>query len=298
MADSLVFVSDFEMFKVARKNSVRAFILTDKLHQECKEFYSSDLSVWSTSSIHLAMANLLFLFDLKAQYTLHEIHPKAFVAPTAKIGKNVSIGAGAFIGDHAIIGDNTIIHPLVSIGAFCSVGTNCVVASNTTIGSDGFGFFTDKTGTHHKIPQIGNVIIEDNCEIGANCAIDRATLTSTKIGKGTKLDNHCHIAHNVEIGENSIIAAGFIVAGSTKIGKNFMASGSVHVLGHLEIADNVIMTARSGTLKSITAPGMYGGYPLESHKESVKTHVTIPQIKSLRIQVNRILKHLNLKEGQ
>jgi len=185
----------------------------------------------------------------------------AFVGENVKIGNNVKIYPQTFVGDNVEIGDNTVVFAGVKLYSETIIGKDCIIHSGTVIGSDGFRFATEND-QNKKIPQIGNVVIEDEVEIGANCAIDRATLGSTILRKGVKFDNLIHIAHNVEIGENCFLAACNVIAGSTKVGKNCMFSGQVGIVGHLSIADNTIVTAQSGISKSITAKGgMYMGSP-------------------------------------
>lgn len=183
----------------------------------------------------------------------------AVVSDGAKIGNNVKIYPQVYVGDNVVVGDNTTLYAGVKLYSDTVVGKDCIIHSGTVIGSDGFRFATqDNT----KVPQIGNVIIEDDVEIGANCAIDRATLGATILRKGVKFDNLVHIAHNVEVGERSYLAAANVVAGSTRIGKGCMFSGQVGIVGHLNIADNTIITAQSGISKSITKPGeVYMGSP-------------------------------------
>lgn len=190
----------------------------------------------------------------------------AVISDNVKIGNNVKIYPQVFIGENSVIGDNTTLFAGVKIYSETVIGTNCIIHSGTVIGSDGFRF--NPQNDNQKIPQIGNVIIEDNVEIGANCAIDRATLGSTILRKGVKFDNLIHIAHNVEIGENSYLAAGNVIAGSTKIGKNCMFSGQVGIVGHVEIADNTIITAQSGISKSVTKKGevLMGSPAFEANK--------------------------------
>jgi len=291
---SLVFASSKNLFQIALNNKVQALILTESLFTEIQSQIPKNISLWTTANIQECMSSVLQLFDKNRQHLTHGIHPTACIHSTAQVSSSAHIGAYTVIDAHAIVGDETIIYPHVFVGTYCEIGKRCIISAHTAIGSDGFGFFTDKSFLHHKIPQIGKVVIEDDCEFGAHCAVDRATLTETRIKKGSKFDNFCHIAHNVQIGENAMVAAGFIVAGSSIIGKNLMTSGGVHVLGHLKIADNVILSARAGVTQSIKQSGMYGGYPLEPHKESLKTHVAIPKIKKLRQQVNKILQHLKL----
>lgn len=293
---SLVFASSKEHFNTALQNKVLAFVLLENLYLEIKTQIPTQAAVWTTPHIQGAMSAVLHLFDLKSQYLKLGIHPTAVIDSTAQVHPSAHVGAYTVIGAHAKVGADSILYPHVYVGPYCEIGSRCIISAHVTIGSDGFGFYTDKTFTHHKIPQIGKVVIEDDCEFGAHCAIDRATLTETRIKRGSKFDNFCHIAHNVQFGENCIVTAGFIVAGSTIIGKNLMTSGGVHVLGHLHIADNVILGARAGVMQDIEKPGMYGGYPIETHKESLKTLLSLPQIKELRKQVNKILNHLNLKD--
>ncbi len=182
------------------------------------------------------------------------------VGENVSIGNNVKIYPQVYIGDNAVVGDNTTLFAGVKVYSETQIGKDCIIHSGTVIGSDGFRF--NPQNDHQKIPQIGNVIIEDNVEIGANCAIDRATLGSTILRKGVKFDNLIHIAHNVEVGENTYIAAHCVVAGSTKIGKNCMFSGQVGIIGHLSIADNTMITAQSGISKNITGKGeVYMGSP-------------------------------------
>lgn len=177
----------------------------------------------------------------------------AVISDGAVIGNNVKIYPQVFIGENVVIGDNTTLFAGVKIYSDCVIGKDCIIHSGTVIGSDGFRF--DPQAEIKKVPQIGNVIIEDDVEIGANCAIDRATLGSTILRRGVKFDNLIHIAHNVEVGEECYFAACAVVAGSTKIGKHCMFSGQVGVVGHVELADGTVVTAQSGISKSVTQKG-------------------------------------------
>ncbi len=177
----------------------------------------------------------------------------AVISDGAKIGNNVKIYPQVFIGENVVIGDNTTLFAGVKIYSDCVVGKDCIIHSGTVIGSDGFRF--DPAAEIKKIPQIGNVVIGDDVELGANCAIDRATLGSTILHNGVKFDNLVHIAHNVEVGENCYFAACVVVAGSTKIGPGCMFSGQVGVVGHLTMAGGTIVTAQSGISKSIPQTG-------------------------------------------
>ena len=213
----------------------------------------------------------------------------AVVGENVKIGDNVKIYPQVFIGDNSVIGDNTTLFAGVKVYSETVIGKNCIIHSGTVIGSDGFRF--NPQNDNQKIPQIGNVIIEDNVEIGANCAIDRATLGSTILRKGVKFDNLIHIAHNVEIGENSYLAAGNVIAGSTKIGKNCMFSGQVGIVGHVEVADNTIITAQSGISKSITKKGeVLMGSPAFEASKYRKTYVHFRNLDALVKRVDNIEK--------
>jgi len=215
-----------------------------------------------------------------------EISQKSSVSPSAFIGNEVSIGDFSFIGEHAVVRDkvtiypqvyigpgatideNTVIYPGVKVYAGCMVGKNCILHSGAIVGSDGFGFAPQSDNNYQKIPQLGNVILEDDVEIGSNTTIDRATLGSTIIRKGVKLDNLIQIAHNVEIGQNTVIAAQSGISGSTRIGKNCMIGGQVGIVGHIIIADNVKIGAGSGVEASILEDGaiMLGAPAIEIGK--------------------------------
>src|SRR5476651_1012767 len=200
------------------------------------------------------------------------IETPSFIHPSAKIGKNAYIGAFAYIGPNVTIGDNCKIFPNtyiaddvtvgnnaifyagVKVYFDCHIGNNVIIHSGTVIGGDGFGFAPQPDGTYTKVAQIGNVILEDDVEVGANTTIDRATLGSTIIRKGVKLDNLIQIAHNVEIGSNTVIAAQSGVSGSTKLGKNVMVCGQVGIVGHIQIADGSKINAQSGVTKSLKMP--------------------------------------------
>jgi UDP-3-O-[3-hydroxymyristoyl] glucosamine N-acyltransferase len=209
----------------------------------------------------------------------------AYIGENAEIGNNVKIHPQVYIGDNTKIGDNTILYPGVKIYSDIIIGRNCIFHAGVVIGSDGFRFAPGNEG-NKKIPQIGNVVIEDDVEMGANCAIDRATLGSTIIHKGVKLDNLVHVAHNCEIGENTYIAAATGIAGSTKLGKNCLISGHVAFAPHLTIADNTSMGGATGVSKSLTKPGLsYLGSPA---MEVSKFRRSIVHFRNLQSIVDRI----------
>lgn len=295
-ANSLVFASKPAQFETAVAQGATGFILLESLHEQLKPQIKPSFSVWTTQNIQMAMSKVLVLFDEATPHLQQGIHPTASIHPTAQVSASAHIGPYCVIGAYAKVGDHTVLTAHDYVGAYCEVGSRCLFAPFVSLGQDGFGFATDKNFLHHKIPQIGRVVIEDDCEFGAHCAVDRATLTDTRIRKGSKFDNFCHVAHNVQIGENALITAGFIVAGSTVIGRNLMTAGGVHMVGHVKVADNVILTGRAGVTSDISKSGMYGGFPIEPHIDSVKTLSSLPHIKTLRKQVRRILKHLHLDD--
>jgi UDP-3-O-[3-hydroxymyristoyl] glucosamine N-acyltransferase len=212
----------------------------------------------------------------------------AFIGDNVRIGNNVKIHPQCFIGDNVTIGDSTTLHAGVKVYADCVIGARCIIHSGTVIGSDGFRFALGE-GAGEKVPQIGNVVLEDDVELGANCAIDRATLGSTILRKGVKFDNLIHIAHNVEVGENTLIAAAGVIAGSTKVGRNCMFSGQVGVVGHLKIADNTILAAGSGVSKSITKPGgAYMGSPAFEITRYRKAYVHFRNLEALAERITKL----------
>ena len=191
----------------------------------------------------------------------------AYIGAFAYIGKNVRLGAGVqiypnvYIGDNVTIGEGTILYAGAKVYAHCVIGAHCVLHAGVVIGADGFGFEPDAQGVNRKIPQIGNVIIEDDVEIGANTTIDRAMMGSTIVRKNAKIDNLVQVAHNVEVGESTFLCAQVGIAGSTKIGKHCILAGQVGVAGHIEVADNCIFGAQTGISGSIRKPGTYMGSP-------------------------------------
>jgi UDP-3-O-[3-hydroxymyristoyl] glucosamine N-acyltransferase len=197
----------------------------------------------------------------------------SYIGKNVVIGANVKIYPNTFVGDNVTIGDNTILFAGVKVYSESVIGANCAIHSGAIIGSDGFGFAPTEDGTFSKIPQIGNVIMEDYVDVGANTTIDRATLGSTIIRKGVKLDNHIQIAHNVEIGENTVIAAQTGVAGSTKIGNNCMIGGQVGIAGHLVIGNNVRVQAQSGIGKNIADGETIQGSPAFNYGDYSKSYV-------------------------
>ena len=252
----------------------------------------------------LAIAITLSLFHPKVKHIRNENNFN-HIDKTAKIGNNVLIGPGAIIGAGVIIGDeseigaNTVIQDNTTIGSNCILypnitlynnlilGKNIIIHSGSVIGADGFGFIKEKQNII-KIPQVGNVIIGDNVEIGSNCSIDRATIGSTIIGAMTKIDNLVHIAHNVKIGKSCFITAQVGIAGSTTIGNNCSFGGQSGAVSHIKIGNNSLISARSGVTKSLSGNKTYGGFPIKEIKEFHKREVLIGKIESIKNKISNL----------
>ncbi len=313
-AESLVYLTNRKQLEAVVSPDVAILILHKDLLPEININRQWSGCLFSVSAIPAAMAALLKYFDEKpARFTQWgERHPTAVVHPSASIGARVVlgpycvIGADSVIGDDCLIGSHTVIenkvkigartilHPQVFVGSACEIGNDCEIHPHTSIGSDGFGYSVDRQGRPRKISQLGNVVIGDDVEIGSNCAVDRATLTSTRIRSGTKLDNLCHIAHNCDLGEDSLFTAGFMMAGSTTIGRRFVTGGNSVVSAHLTIADDVQLQGRSSVTKSISCSGAYGGYPLQPLQDALRTTVSLGHLSKLRRDLKKVMNHLKL----
>lgn len=228
----------------------------------------------------------------------------SYIGGNVKIGNNVKIYPHAYIGDDVVIGDNTVLHASVKLYSGTRIGSNCVIHSGTVIGSDGFGFAPQGDGTYKTIPQLGNVIIEDNVAIGANTVIDCATMfgDSTIVRQGVKLDNLIQVAHNVEIGKNTVIAAQTGISGSSRIGDNCIIAGQVGVAGHLVIANNTSIGAQAGILKSIAEEGeQILGSPAFDVKEYFRAYAVfkkLPDLNSRLRELENKIRHLESRPVQ
>lgn len=279
-----------------------------------------DITYIEVNSPNKAFFRLVDHF-FKPAITLTGIDSTAFVAEGAVIGENVSLGRNVVISrgcrignntkifhntvllDDVVIGENSLIYQNVSIREKCIIGSNVIIHSGTVIGSDGFGYSRNEDGSYMKIPQIGNVIIEDDVELGSNVSVDRASIGSTIVKKGAKIDNLVQIAHNVVIGENTAISAQTGISGSTKVGKNCIFAGQVGLVGHVEIADNVIIVAQSGVSKGISKPGTYFGSPAKEFKTALKLEALIrnlpefaDRIKTLENTIKELEEKLSKQE--
>lgn len=243
------------------------------------------------------------------------IEQPSFVDPTAKIGENVYIGAFSYIGPGAVLGNNVKIYPQSYVGDFtqikdncilypgvkvyhgCLIGANCILHSGVVIGGDGFGFVQQPDQQYRKIPQVGNVILEDNVEVGANTTIDRATMGSTIIHKGTKFDNLIQIGHNVEVGENTVVVSQAGIAGSTKVGRNCQIGGQVGLAGHLKVGDNVKIGAQSGVSNSLKDNETVLGSPATDVTKQVRSMIIYKSLPDMSKRIAELEKQLKaLKE--
>ena len=282
-----------------------SIVLVNKDFEPEKEINATLIKV---DNAYESLAKLLNLYEMsKPKKT--GIDPLAYIAPTAKIGNNVYIAPFACVGDNAEIGDNTSLHPHATVGSGAKVGSNCILYPNTTVyhdcrvgnncilhagsvvGADGFGFAPSPEG-YEKIPQIGIVILEDNVEIGANTCIDRATMGATIIRKGVKLDNLIQIAHNVEIGSNTVMASQVGVAGSTKVGEWCMFGGQVGVAGHIKVGDKVNCGAQSGIANNTKSGSTIMGSPAFEVKGFMKSSAAFKKLPEIYLELNALKKEL------
>jgi UDP-3-O-[3-hydroxymyristoyl] glucosamine N-acyltransferase len=221
----------------------------------------------------------------------------AYLGENVILGNNVKIYPHAFVGDNTKIADNTIIYAGAKIYSDCVIGANCTIHAGVVIGADGFGFAPNSENNYKKIPQIGNVIVEDHVEVGSNTTIDRATLGSTIIRKGAKLDNLIQIGHNVEIGENTVIAASASIAGSTKVGKNCMIGGQAGIIGHLKIADGVKIAGQTGIAHNVKNEGeVLQGSPAMAIGDFQRCYVIFRKLPKLSQKISELEKQLSISK--
>jgi UDP-3-O-[3-hydroxymyristoyl] glucosamine N-acyltransferase len=225
------------------------------------------------------------------------VGPHVVVGSRCRIGDRTMVAPGTVIGDDAEIGSDCILYANVSVREGCRVGDRCILQPGAVIGSDGFGFAPKPDGSYEKIPQMGIVVVEDDVEIGANTTVDRATLGETRIKKGAKLDNLIQVAHNVVIGENTVMAAQSGISGSTRIGKNVQVAGQVGFTGHIEVADGVKVGAQSGVHRSLsTVNGTYFGTPAYPQREAMRIYASFAQLPDLLATVRDLVKRLGAEK--
>ncbi|MGD1044264.1 MAG: UDP-3-O-(3-hydroxymyristoyl)glucosamine N-acyltransferase [Bacteroidota bacterium] len=293
---SLTFLANPKYEKYLGTTSATAVLVSRKLDLKKIEGRASSIFI-RVDDPYVAFLHVLKRLTPTMDPFITGIHSTAIISPDAVLGKNVSVGANAVIGKNAVIGSNTkigegciigmqaqigadcILYPNVVVYHQCILGNRVVLHSGVVIGSDGFGFAPKPDGTYEKIPQLGIVVIEDDVEIGANTTIDRAVMGDTHIHHGVKIDNLVQIAHNVEVGENTVIAAQTGISGSTKIGKHCMIGGQVGLTGHIEIADHTVIMAQSGIHDNIKEPGKsFFGTPADDARKAQRAYIAVKML--------------------
>ncbi len=281
----LIFVDKPSFKQMVAQNTPACIVTTSKLAEEFSD--QEGLAILIAPNVGLAQALMRQTYvDRDLRHTeWPAVHPSAVIHETVQLGEGtvvgpcVVMGAGVVTGCECVImagsviehgvqmGDRTVIHPNVVVGYDCELGNEVIIHSGSIIGSEGYGFAQDEKKQSHRIPQLGNVVIEDRVRVGACNCIDRATYAETRIGAGTKFDNFCHIAHNVIVGQDCLLTAGLIVAGSTTLGDRIIASGATGIIDHLNICDDTVFVHRAGVIHDITEPGVYAGTPTQPWAE-------------------------------
>ncbi len=285
--EDLILEKDVKATMIRVKNAYEAFASLLDLYEQSKP-RKTGVSPNASIAVSATSGENLYAGDF------------VYIGEDVKIGDNVRLYPQVFIGDGVSIGDNTILYPGVKVLDGCQVGNNCIIHAGTVIGSDGFGFALEQDSTsRRKVPQVGNVVIGNDVEIGSNVSIDRATMGSTRIGNGVKMDNLIQIAHNVEIGDNSVVIAQAGVAGSTKIGKNVILAAQAGLVGHINIGDGAIIAAQSGVSRSVKEKEIVLGSPafdIREYRKSAAIFKNLPDIRNRLIQLEREIK--DLKDSQ
>jgi UDP-3-O-[3-hydroxymyristoyl] glucosamine N-acyltransferase len=300
-AEHLSFLHNSKYVDEAKASEAGAILVADP-----EAFAGRDLLVCPEP--YLALAHALEIFH-PVERPKSGVHPSAVVADDVSVGEGASvgpltslgvgatigdrsvIGAGCVIGRGAVIGADCVLHPRVVIEDNCRLGDRCVVHSGTVIGSDGFGYAT-VAGTHHKVPQVGIVVLEDDVELGANVCVDRAALGETRIGRGTKVDNLVQLAHNVQVGEHCLLVAQVGISGSSQIGHHTVFAGQSGCSGHLKIGSGVIMSARAVAIKDVPDGVTLSGYPGRPHREWLKTQANLQRLDGLREKIKMLEERL------
>lgn len=309
--NDLTFLSNSKYLKFLDDSNAGCIIINKEFDYKPKD----NQAVIFVDDAYKSLVKLLNYVEKNTNNYTNEIHPKSTIDDSAKIGKNVLVSTGCVIGKNVEISDNvrimpntviydnvkidekTLIHANVVIAKDSVIGKGCLIQSGSVIGSEGFGFLeNDDDGSFARIPQLGNVIIKDNVEIGANTTIDRAMIGSTIIEDGVKLDNLIHIGHNCKIGKNSAFAAQVGLSGSVKVGQKCRFGGQVGLAGHLEITDDVSIMAQSGVAKSVDKPGVYFGSPIKERLHAFKIESALKNLPEFVKDLSRIKKKLNNEE--
>jgi UDP-3-O-[3-hydroxymyristoyl] glucosamine N-acyltransferase len=316
--NDLIFISEPKHLSEAAESRSKIWILKEKMLADVPKSFTGALL--SSPNPYLAMALIgKEFFPLTTHHIPVDglaIHPSAVISKSARVGARVKIGPGAIVSDGVVleddcvigantvlepnvkIGKKTVLHPLVFIGHDCEVGSDCDIKPHTTIGGEGFGFAPDQNGFSNRITHYGRVVVENRVHIGSNVQIDRGTFEDSRIGEGTKIDNHCHFGHNIVVGKNTIIVGGMIAAGSVTIGSQCVIAGRATVAGHLKIGDRVHIGGLSGVSKTVEGPGQFAGHPLQPIKEDFRTRATLPVLPRMRKQISQILKKLEMDDHE
>jgi len=328
-----VLVNDFGKIEEARPGQL-AFLANPKYEEYLYSTGASVIIINETQTLkekidatlilvpdaYLAFASLLSKYEEMMRQQLQGIQDPSYISPDAtlgeqvyvgafayignraKIGKNVKIYPQVYIGDDVVIGDSTTLFPGVKIYHHTEIGSQVTIHGGSIIGADGFGFVPLADGGFKKIPQMGNVVIEDRVEIGANCTIDRATIGSTRIRAGAKLDNLIQVAHNVEIGSNTVMAAQSGISGSTKLGNNVMVGGQAGIVGHLQIADGTRINAQSGVTKNVKQPNSaISGSPAYDYTSSLRAQATarkLPELEKKILELEKLIRQLMTENAE
>jgi UDP-3-O-[3-hydroxymyristoyl] glucosamine N-acyltransferase len=306
----LVFVDHAKYLSQVRERKPSAVVATEPLAQELAD--AEALALLIAPNVRLAHALLKQAYadrDLRdvewprvhPSAVIHEsvrVPEDAVIGPNAVVGANVSLGArvvlmaNAVVEKGASIGAGTVLHPGCVVGYDCEIGSDVILKSGCVIGSEGFGFAQDERRRNHRIPQTGKVVVEDRVVIGANTNIDRATYGATIVRAGAVIDGACHIAHNVEIGEDCILCAHTGISGSTRFGKRVIASGQTGTLDHITVADDVVLLHRAGLHNSIKQPGPYAGGPVQPLREYLKNMAVLPRLHEMWTRLKALEKKL------
>ena len=302
----ITFVANPKYLPLLKKTRASAVITS-------RELKNAPKPIIRTENPSLAFSEIVSLANMQTVKRLLGIHPTAILGEGVSLGKDVAIGAytviedevsignktviyaGCYVGEHCKIGEDSVIYPHVSIRENVTIGKRVIIHSGTVIGSEGFGFLTLE-GKHQRIPQMGGVVIEDDVDIGSNVTIDRARFDKTIIGRGTKIDNLVQIAHNVAIGENSLIIAQVGIAGSVTIGKNVTLAGQAGLAGHISVGDGAVVAAKAGVTKSVPAHTTVFGYPAKPHNIAKRVNACVQNLPKLYDTVAQLKKKIGVLE--
>jgi UDP-3-O-[3-hydroxymyristoyl] glucosamine N-acyltransferase len=306
---NITFLADAKFDKYLENTKASAIIIK-------KDYNNPDITIpiLRSENPYVTFIKVVELFNPR-EHPAPGIHQRAVIEKKVEMGMNISIGANAYIGEGTSIGDDSVIYPCAYIGKGCTIGSRVVIYPNvsvldktiigsrviihsgTVIGSDGYGY-VNVSGIHHKIPQLGRVVIEDDVEIGSNVSVDRATLDETRICKGTKIDNLVQIAHNVKIGQNTLIVSQVGIAGSSEIGNNVILAGQVGVVGHIKIGDNTIIGSQSGVSKTLPPNSRCSGSPAFDHRSWLKSATVFPKISDMLKKLKELEEKVERLEGE